>query len=46
MLRMPVYKQVLFCSSTVKELKRKRIKIWNNILFLDKIYVDYETIRE
>lgn len=35
MLRMPVYKQVLFYSSA-EGLKAKRLGIWRNILHIDR----------
>ena len=44
MLRMPIYKQLLFYSEGEK-LKKWRIPIWHNILHLDKIMVDYEDLR-
>lgn len=40
MLRMPVYKQVLFYTEP-ERLRPIRINIWNNILLLDKSEVDY-----
>lgn len=45
MLRMPVYKQVLFYSSSAG-LKTKRLMIWHNILHIDRIDVDYNDLRE
>lgn len=46
MLRMPVYKQALFFSRSVKELQKKRIGIWHNILYLNNIQVDYDDFRD
>ena len=44
MLRMPVYKQLLFHSSEAS-LRRKRIAIWHNILHIDQTTVDYADLR-
>jgi len=45
MLRMPVYKQVLFYSSP-ERLKRKRLVIWHNILHIKKNMIDYRSLLE
>mmetsp|Transcript_20660 Transcript_20660/g.27878 ORF Transcript_20660/g.27878 Transcript_20660/m.27878 type:complete len:118 (-) Transcript_20660:1002-1355(-) len=45
MMRMPVYKQLLFFSSPC-HLQRKRICIWRNILHIDKTAVDYEDLKQ
>ena len=44
MLRMPVYKQLLFYSAP-EQLKKKRIVIWRNILHIDQTQVDYADMR-
>ena len=44
MLRMPVYKQILFYS-TPESLKQKRICIWKNILHINQITEDYNDLR-
>ena len=44
MLRMPVYKQILFYSSP-ESLKLKRINIWKNILHINHIADDYNDLR-
>ena len=44
MLRMPVYKQILFYSSP-ESLKQKRIGIWKNILHINQINEDYNDLR-
>ena len=44
MLRMPVYKQLLFYSDRAN-LSQKRIKIWCNILHIDTTTVDYDDLR-
>ena len=44
MLRMPVYKQILFYSPP-ESLKRRRLAIWRNILHIDKTTVDYSDLR-
>ena len=45
MLRMPVYKQLLFYSNT-PSLRQMRIKIWCNILHINTTVVDYEELKE
>ena len=45
MLRMPVYKQLLFYSNP-SDLPSKRIQIWRNILHIDTTVVDYNDLRE
>ena len=45
MLRMPVYKQLLFYSDAA-DLRRKRIHIWRNILHIDTTVVDYYDLRD
>lgn len=44
MLRIPVYKQLLFHSSA-EGLKAKRLSIWRNILQIDRIVVDYNDLK-
>ena len=45
MLRMAVYKQVLFYSSPAG-LRARRLSIWRNILQIEHIAVDYNDLRE
>ena len=45
MLRMPVYKQLLFYSSK-ESLALRRLPIWRNILSLDSMSVDYEDLKQ
>ena len=44
MLRIPVYKQLLFYSSP-EGLRAKRLSIWRNILRIDRIVVDYNDLK-